>query len=102
MSREKNRHWYILRIRGEDRIRCLLSAFSEDHIRRKIDIQSMEYPHLVFIEKAKRWHISKVFSGVPVFKEYKSNFLHEDVESYVSNGFHMIMDGKKTLVKVLS
>jgi len=106
MSREKNRHWYILRKLGSEKIYCLLSAFSEDHIKRKLGLEGKEGRGM-FIEKAKRWHIVRVFSGAPVFQEYKTDprrndFSYEDVERYVVNEFHTIMDGEKILVKVLS
>lgn len=92
------RHWFTVRYRGDDKILMLVSGFSEDHIRRKIDFETYQ----VVIHQAKRWHISKVFSGLPVFYEYASHFGTQDVESLVDNDFWMLDDGHKTLVRVLS
>lgn len=92
------RHWFIVRKRGECGIRCLLSAFSADHIKRKANLKDRD----VVIQKAKRWHIAKVFSGLPTFYDYATVYGPEDVEAFVPNEFHIQMDGEKTLVKVLS
>lgn len=105
-KRERERHWYIVRNRGEREIRCLLSAFSEDHLRRKT---GFEHGKDVVIQEAKRWHIVRVFSGSPVFYEYalqaekyRNMGSCEDVNAHVENEFHTEMDGEKILVKVLS
>jgi hypothetical protein len=93
------RHWFIVRNRGEREIRCLLSAFSEDHIKRKTGLKDKD----VVIQRAKRWHIAKVFSGLPTFYDYATKYGSEDINAYVTNEFHMKQDGEeKILVKVLS
>lgn len=105
MRYERKRHWYIVRRLGSAKISCLLSAFSKDHIKRKAALNEED----VIIERAKRWQIVKVFSGSPIFYDYKlqegkyrNMNAPEDVESFVGNEFHTEMDGEKTLVKVLS
>lgn len=106
MSKERKRHWYIVRKKGSDKISCLFSAYSFDHLRRKAGLKGVKD---IVIQEARRWHISRVFSGVPVFYDYKLQQGRwrnmqgcEDVEAHVSNEFHTEMDGEKILVKILS
>lgn len=99
-SKKGKRHWFIVRNVGDTEIRCLLSAFSAGHIERKIDLKNPKVK--IIIQKAKRWHIAKVFSGLPVFYDYKTAYGPEGVESLVSNDFYMELDGAKILIKILS
>jgi hypothetical protein len=98
-GRELKRHWYVVRRRGEDRIRCLLSAFSETHIRRKVKLTKDDS---IVVEEAKQWHISRVFSGTPVFAECKEHTTTKSVDRLVRNEFHTQMDDEKILVKIMS
>ena len=82
-KRKSKRHWYIVRLRGSDKIRCLYSANSELAVRKELSLRKSNY--FVIIEKARRWHIAKVFSGLPIFYNYAMNnrFTVESVGSYV-------------------
>ena len=94
-----HRHWYIVRKKGDRRIRCLLSAFSVEHLKKKCGL--MHNKDCV-IQEAKRWHITMVFSGSPVFRDYKTRYGTEDINELVSNEFYTVKDGEdKILVKVL-
>ncbi len=97
---EYHRHWYILCKPGDCSIRVLISAFSLGHIKRKLVLEDED----VIIHKAKRWHIARVFSGSAVFYDYLSKYkgVNEDVNALVPNEFHMVTDGEKTLVRILS
>lgn len=104
-NRDRNRHWYIVRRRGSTKISCLLSAYSLDHLERKAGLKGED----VVIQKAKRWHIVRVFSGSTIFYDYKLQAgkwrnmdAAEDINALVSNEFHTVMDGEKILVKILS
>ena len=106
MSKGKwERVWYIVRKAGSDKILSLISALSEGHIVRKLDLSEKE-KEFVIIEKAKRWHIAKIFSGVPVCRIYKkyacpnnTNKMYrnmsviEGVEEEVGNLFYMKFEG---------
>jgi len=111
-KRKRKRCWYITRQRGSNKIKCLFSARSELDIRKELSLKKSD--DSVIIEKARRWHLAKVFSGLPIFYEYAGdNFEIESVESYVENDFKMILDGdpisanntplirEKILVKIL-
>lgn len=97
-GRKLDRHWFIVRRRGHREISCLFSAFSEGHILRKVGLKERD----VVIQRAKRWHISRVFSGAPVFYGYCTRHGPEDINALVPNDFHTLMDGEKILVRVLS
>lgn len=106
MNKERKRHWYIVRKKGSDKIHCLFSAYSFDHLRRKAGLKGVKD---IVIQEARRWHISRVFSGVPIFYDYKlqqgkwrNMGVTEGVEECVPNEFHTEMDGEKILVKILS
>ena len=105
-NRERHRHWYIVRKRGSDKISCLLSAYSLNHLKHKTGLKGRKD---IVIQRAKRWHIVRVFSGSPIFYDYKLQAgkyrnmqSAEDVEAHVRNEFHTEMDGERILVKVLS
>jgi len=107
-NKKRYRHWYIVRKKGEPSILGLLSAFSLKHIQQKTGLKNKDMKRL-FIEKAKRWQITRVFSGLPIFHDYKlqaekyrNMSAPEDVNVLVPNEFHTEMDGEKILVKVLS
>ncbi len=97
-GKKYKRQWFIVRIRGQREISCLLSAFSEDHILRKADLKDKD----IVIQRARRWHIVRVFSGSLKFYDYKTKYGKEDVNALVPNEFHTEMDGEKILIKVLS
>ena len=108
-GKQYKRHWYMIRKPGDRSIRALISAFSPKHIKQKAGLKDTD----VTIHKARRWHLVRVFSGSAIFYDYvrkipKKGFStyhdnnSEDVEAYVENEFHMILDDKKILVKILS
>lgn len=92
------RHWFIVRRRGYREILALISAFSREHVLRNVDLKEKD----VVIQKAKRWHIARVFSGVPVFYNYKTRYACEDINAWVPNDFYIEMDGEMMLVKILA
>lgn len=99
--KKRKRHWYIVRTRGKRDILGLISAFSPLHLKRQCGFL---YNKNVVIREAKRWHIVRVFSGALVFYDYKQKrrLAPEDVNAFVPNEFHTLMDGEKILVKILS
>lgn len=96
-GKKRERHWYIIRVTGSPNILGLISAFSSREVKRKFKLSV----GCTIVEPAKRWHVSYVFSGLPVFYEYLRSYGSEDVRSYVPNDFHIMTEGKKILVAVL-
>lgn len=97
-TKKRERHWFIIRVVGDPEILALVSGFSIDHVQRQEPLGKGTF----LIQMARRWHLSKVFSGLPIFYDYATRYGPEEVESHVPNAFNMIADDSCPLVMVLS